>query len=211
MGIRRARQKSPKSMPPDLPPKKRTVRKHVRRLALKPGQPGPRSKLTDDVQQKICNAVSGGQTFECAASLVGIDRHTLTDWRQRGEQDPDSRYGEFNRALEAALLASETMMVHKIVSDPDWKAVKWLLKNRFPDRYRERYELSGPAGNPIPVDMGAKFTVNVSCSDPAELARLTKEAYANVDGTPAPDEESPLINRAAAAKNGQPGSANRTL
>jgi hypothetical protein len=38
----------------------------------------------------------------------------LADWRARGQQDPASRFGEFNRALEAALLASETMMVHKI-------------------------------------------------------------------------------------------------
>jgi hypothetical protein len=150
-------------MPPDLPPKKKTVRRHVRRLALKPGQPSPRSKLTNDVQQKICNAVSSGQTFECAASLVHVDRHTLNDWRQRGQQEPDSRYGEFNRALESALLASETMMVHKILSDPDWKAAKWILKNRFPDRYRERYELSGPAGAPIPLEHSGAFTVEIIC------------------------------------------------
>ena len=98
-------------MPPDLPPKRKTVRRHVRRLALKPGQPSPRSKLTDEVQQKICNAVSSGQTFECAASLVGIDRHTLNDWRARGQQQPGSRYAEFNQALEQALLASEMAQV----------------------------------------------------------------------------------------------------
>jgi hypothetical protein len=146
-------------------PKRKTVRRHVRKLALKPGQPSARSKLTDEVQEKICNAVSAGQTFECAASLVHIDRATLADWRMRGQQEPDSRYGEFNRALEAALLASEAMLVHAIISNDDWKAKKWILKNRFPDRYKERVisELSGPGGTPIPMDMGTRFTVNVNC------------------------------------------------
>src|ERR1700730_40778 len=171
-------------MPANPSPNKRTVRKHVRRLALRPGQPDAKSKLDDDVQHKICNAVSSGQTFECAASLVHIDRTTLNDWRARGQQDPGSRYGEFNRALEAALLASETMLVHKILSDPDWKAAKWILKNRFPDRYRERYELSGPAGAPIPVEHSGGFTLNVTCKaieeeeiidevDPAERPEKT--------------------------------------
>jgi hypothetical protein len=144
--------------------------------------------LTDDVQEKICNAVSAGQTFECAASLVHIDRATLNDWRQRGQQDPNSRYGEFNRALEQALLASETMMVHKILSDPDWKAAKWILKNRFPDRYRERYELSGPAGGAIPLDhTGAKFELTVVCPPPPP------------DAIPHP------AKAAATERNGHPG------
>ena len=144
-------------------PKRKSVRKHVRKLALKPGQPSARSKLTYETQEKICGAVRGGQTFECAASLAHIDRTTLNDWRQRGQQDPLSRYGEFNRALEAALLASETMMVHKILSDPDWKAAKWILKNRFPDRYRERYELSGPEGKAISIDSTAHYSVEIIC------------------------------------------------
>jgi len=52
--------------------------------------------------------------------------------------------------------------------------VKWIFKNRFPDRYKERVvsELSGPGGAPIPIDSTAKFTVNVTCKaeeeDPEE-------------------------------------------
>src|SRR5258708_7488819 len=126
-------------------PKRKTVRRHVRKLALKPGQPSARSKLTYEVQEKICGAVRAGQTFECAASLAHIDRTTLNDWRQRGQQQPGSRYAEFNQALEAALLAGEAMLVHAIVTDEDWRAKRWILKNRFPDRYRDltRAELSG--------------------------------------------------------------------
>lgn len=162
---------------------------------MKPGQPSARSKLTYDVQEKICNAVRGGQTFECAASLVHIDRATLNDWRQRGQQEPDSRYGEFNRALEEALLASETMMVHRILSSDDWKACKWILKNRFPDRYRERYELSGPAGAPIPLEhTGGKFSVEIICPPPpADAIPKPKPEPADAAAT--------YNNRAAAGSN----------
>src|SRR5258708_37244537 len=97
-------------------PKRKTVRRHVRKLALKPGQPSARSKLTYEVQEKICGAVRAGQTFESAPSLAHIDRTTFNDWRQRGQQEPASRYGEFNPPLGTALLADEAMPVHAIVS-----------------------------------------------------------------------------------------------
>src|SRR6266550_555532 len=145
--------------PKERTPKKRPARRHVRKLALKPGQPSAKSKLTYEVQEKIINAIRGGQTFDCAAALAHIDRTTLNDWRQRGQQELGSRYAEFNQAMEWALLESEAMMVHAIVTDPDWKAKKWILKNRFPDRYKERVisEISGPGGSPVPLDLGARF------------------------------------------------------
>ena len=92
-------------------PKKKTVRRHVRKLVLKPGQPSAKSKLSYEIQEKIIQAIRGSQTFECAAALAGIDRTTLNDWRYRGQQEPDSRYASFNKALEQALLESEAALV----------------------------------------------------------------------------------------------------
>jgi hypothetical protein len=158
---------------------------------LKPGQPSAKSKLTYEAQEKIIGAVRGGQTLECAAALAHIDRSTLNDWRYRGQQEAaGSRYAEFNQAMEWALLESEAMLVHAIVTDSDWKAKKWILKNRFPDRYRDltRAELAGLDGKAIPVDMGARFTVVVNCP----------ECEAAVS-----DAENPYKMRAAAESNGQ--------
>ena len=69
------------------------------------------------------------------------------------------------RALEAALLEGEAMLVHAIVTDSDWKAKKWILKNRFPDRYKERVisEISGPDQGPISIDAGVKYSVEIIC------------------------------------------------
>lgn len=132
---------------------------------MKPGQPSAKSKLSYETQEKIIQAIRGSQTFECAAALAGIDRTTLNDWRYRGQQEPGSRYASFNKALEQALLESEAALVKAIVTDPDWKAKKWILKNRFPDRYKERVisELSGPGGAPIPIDSTAHYSVEIIC------------------------------------------------
>ena len=82
-------------------------------------------------------------------------------------------------------LASETMMVHKILSDPDWKATRWILKNRFPDRYRDltRAELSGADGGPIPLEHSGGFVVNVSCK------ALEEEELIDGGGDPAGNEK----------------------
>jgi len=67
--------------------------------------------------------------------------------------------------VEKAMLESEAMLVRAIVTDSDWKAKKWILKNRFPDRYKERVigELSGPGGAPIPIDSTAHYSVEIIC------------------------------------------------
>ena len=170
---------------------------------MKPGQPSARSKLTYETQEKICQAIRGGQTLECAAALAHIDRSTLNDWRYRGQQEPGSRYAEFNQAMEQALLESEAMLVHAIVTDSDWKAKKWILKNRFPDRYRERYELSGPEGKAVPVDVGARFTVIVNCPQDEEALEKLMPVVDGTTGLPIPDSENPYRTRVAVGENGQ--------
>jgi len=54
--------------------------------------------------------------------------------------------------MEQALLESEAMLVHAIVTDQTGKQ-KVDSENRFSDRYKERVisEISGQAGSPIPL------------------------------------------------------------
>jgi transposase-like protein len=83
--VRKSAKRSPKS-----PPKKR----NRRRLDLKPGQPEAKSKLTYDLQQRICNVVAAGQSRERAASLNGINRSTIRNWLLKAQEDPKSRYAD---------------------------------------------------------------------------------------------------------------------
>jgi hypothetical protein len=147
---------------PKSPPKKR------RGLKLKPGQPSARSKLSDEIQQQICNVVSSGQSLETAAMMCRINRTTIRNWRLRGQEDPKGRYGQFMEAIDHANEVAIGMMVNKLLTHPDPKWTWKILKNKRPEEFNERLhirsEVSGvDGGAPIPVDMGARFTVNVNC------------------------------------------------
>jgi hypothetical protein len=103
-------------------------------------------------------------------------------------------------------LADETaiaMMVNRLLKDPDSKWTWKILKNKRPEEFNERLhmrsEVSGPSGSPIPVDMGARFTVNVNCSQTEEEKLMP--IVDGETGEPIPDGENPYGARAS--KNGQ--------
>jgi len=178
-------------------------KRKVARLKLRPGQPDAKSKLDDEIEQKICNLVAAGQSRETAAMMCGIQRETIRQWRIKGQEDPDSRYGQFLRAIDLADETAIAMMVNRLLKDPDSKWTWKILKNKRPEEFNERLhmrsEVSGPSGSPIPVDMGARFTVNVNCSQTEEEKLMP--IVDGETGEPILDGENPYGARAS--KNGQ--------
>src|ERR1700730_5087891 len=146
-------------------PAKPAPKRKVARLKLRPGQPDAKSKLDDERLQKICNMIAGGHGYETAAEVNGIDRDTIRIWRIKGQEDPTGPYGRAYTEIEKALHMRKVLLVDKLLKDDDWKAHWKLLKNYYPDEFNERIHLKaehcGPNGNPIPVDLGANFTVEI--------------------------------------------------
>jgi hypothetical protein len=62
------------------------------------------------VRAKICESILEGLTLADAAALAGVSRQTVNEWRRRGEEEPDSLYGEFSEAFELAKLQSKKGM-----------------------------------------------------------------------------------------------------
>jgi hypothetical protein len=154
-------------MGPTIPtPKreKRPWRKH-RKAALAPGQPNAHSKLTDALQSELCGLIMNKATLEDAADYLGVNRTTIWEWRDRGRAQPETRYGAFERAVTKALAAAKVHLIHDIANHQSVRGKMFLLCNRYPTEYRMHIstEVSGPSGSPIPMDMGARFTVNVNC------------------------------------------------
>jgi transposase len=56
------------------------------------------------VRAKICESILEGLTLADAATLAGVSRQTVNEWRRRGEEKPKSLYGEFSEAFELAKL-----------------------------------------------------------------------------------------------------------
>ena len=97
-------------------------------------------------------------------------------------------------AIDHANEVAIGMMVNKLLTHPDPKWTWKILKNKRPEEFNERLhirsEVSGvDGGAPIPVDMGARFTVNVNCP-PSPDER--EEEIVHETGEPILDGENPL-------------------
>lgn len=71
--------------------------------------PASGTKLEEDpsLVTKIANVLRIGAHVEIAAIINGINYNTLRSWVVRGKENPDTIFGEFNRAVEIAFGQAE--------------------------------------------------------------------------------------------------------
>jgi len=159
------------------------------KLLLRPGQPHIGSKLDYDLEKRICECIAQGLTIIDSCGLCDIDAATLYRWKERGESEPESRYGEFQRACEKAELECKKVWIAKVAASDDWRAHAFLLKAKYPKEYTEhvRQELSGPDGLPIAVNNQNPFQVIV------ELGGDPNPTFTVVDHRTEPHQESATL------------------
>lgn len=101
------------------------------------------TKLTPELQEKICQAIRAGNYIETAAAYAGVNKSTLYDWLKRGGRAKSGKYKEFSNAVEKALAEAEVRDVFIIgkAAEENWQAAAWRLERKFPDRWgrRERW------------------------------------------------------------------------
>ena len=100
--------------------------------------------LTDQVREELEETLAAGTPVRIAAARMGISKSTLHSWIQRGLIDrrprlrlvedelPDEEddLAEEDARIEAALVGA----VMKAARE-DWRAARWLLRNRWPGRW----------------------------------------------------------------------------
>lgn len=112
---------------------------------------GRPTKLTPEVQQRVVDAIRGGNYREVAARWAGIGERTLQAWMVG--RKPHHR--EFQRAVleaeQAAEIRAVALLMQAAASDPDH--AKWWLERKFPSRWgrRERIEHAGVNGMPLRI------------------------------------------------------------
>jgi len=156
-------------------PKAKTLaqrRAKLRGRSLPNGRASYTSKLDDEIEKRICGIIASGPVrHEDACSMCGISRQTFYNWRALGAAEPNSRYGKFLEEVSKAETIGRMRCEKKLIEDPDWKAIKFLMANRWPDLYREsfalRQEISGPGGAPVPVSI-TPFVVEIKCDESLE-------------------------------------------
>lgn len=146
-----------------------------------PRNGGRKTKLTPEMQTRICDALRAGNFRDTAAITSGICEKTLYTWINKGEESPNSIYGKFLQELKVAEQEAEARALAQIqkaangfevkkkkiteyangdmqiteekTMEFDWKAAAWYLQRTKGMRYREiqSHEHSGPDGGAIKI------------------------------------------------------------
>lgn len=109
---------------------------------------GRKSKLTPELQERICNYIENGYTIEQACALSGIGESTYYDWKKRGKKSKRGKFSDFLEAVKKAEKIAESkylaIITKAAVGDPlkgvkgDWKAAAWYLERRNPKQFARR-------------------------------------------------------------------------
>ncbi len=79
---------------------------------------------------RICGWVSKGAPETIACDAVGIARSTMSEWKRKGEQDPDSDYGRFRQALMRARGERDASLCERLLNSQDDRTIRWYLECR---------------------------------------------------------------------------------
>ncbi len=109
-----------------------------------------RSKLTPDVQQRICDAIGIGATYEHAAAYGGVAYQTFVRWR-----DSNSAFCEALKAAEARAVVGWLAKIEKAASDGTWQAAAWKLERRYPHDYGRTIQEQQHSGTVVQEHTGA--------------------------------------------------------
>jgi len=152
-----------------------------------------RTKLTKELLNSLVSYIKAGSYITHAAELCEVDTQTLYKWMKRGEEEPDSIYGVFNREITkadgAAKLRNELIIQQH--AQNDWKASAWWLERRAGDVYGKKdkvqMEVTGPGG--LPLKTAEKEDVLVISSEELKKMLSYQEVVENINALPEPEED----------------------
>lgn len=144
----------------------------------KKSSPGRPTKLTKELQDKICLYLKYGNYVETAAAACGVSKVILYAWLKRGtEHKAPGIYKDFLNAIEKAQAEAETRDLVNIENSAsgsaavfdsngnqiraerksNWTASAWRLERRHPTKWGhlQKLELTGKNGGPIQIDEAA--------------------------------------------------------
>jgi transposase len=111
---------------------------------------GRPSKLTNDTQTRIVQAIQLGATYEMAAQYGGIAYNTFNEWIKKGEAQRAGVYREFYEAIKEAegkAVVGWLAKIEKAANDGNWQAAAWKLERRYPQDYGRQVQDIKHSGN----------------------------------------------------------------
>ena len=163
---------------------------------------GRPTKLTPELQEKICNFLRGGAYLETAVKASGITKQTLYEWMARANEvravGHSDAYTQFADSVQEAMAQGEMRDLAVIdkaaVGDPkekiapDWRAAAFRLERKYPKRWGRKQAVlvtPGPAGGKEHEDAD-----NLHAGVLGLIEGIRTKRYANGKDITGSDEES---------------------
>jgi hypothetical protein len=171
------------------------------RAAKQPRKPGRPTKLTPELQRRLCALLRLGVPAERAARLVGIGERTFHTWMADGERQEDGPFQQFRQAVQGAqdslvkraLSTVTDLMGPKNEPSTRFKAASFILTHCFAAEFSPRREVTGAKGGPVQLEAKVEATVQpvLSGEQLQGLSPETRQAVVRelMAQTPAPSSE----------------------
>lgn len=143
---------------------------------MKMGRP---SKLTPEVQERICSAIRAGNYYEAACAYAGIHYSTFRKWMQKGETAKSGKFREFFEAVTRAEYEAEVRMVAQWQKHmpEDYRAIRDFLERRYPERWGRRLDLRQDIKQEVQGQVTQRYEYDITqriISDP-EAVQLAEQ------------------------------------
>lgn len=95
------------------------------------------TKLNPTTQERICQAIRVGATYQLAAQYGGVTYKTFNEWMKAGEDAQKGIYREFCEAVKKAEADAAMRWLALIdqAATMQWQAAAWKLERRYPEDY----------------------------------------------------------------------------
>lgn len=104
---------------------------------------GRKTKLEDDIQQRLILAIERGLSIEDACEYAGITKKTYYNWLNKDitqikDDEERKKFLHFLHNIKKAQSECQMYCLDFIMKDKSWQSKAWLLERRFPDRWAKK-------------------------------------------------------------------------
>lgn len=101
---------------------------------------GRPTKLTPEIQERICAAIQQGNYAFVAARCAGISESTFYSWLDRGAREKRGAFAEFLESIKKAESIAEAGAIEVVrnASQQSWQAAAWWLERKYPERWARK-------------------------------------------------------------------------
>lgn len=94
-------------------------------------------KLTNEVQERICQALAAGNYRTVAAQWAGVSQRVMREWMAKGKSEKSGPYKDFRRRVLEAEKSAEIRAVGLVMkaAQEDAKHAQWWLERKFNARW----------------------------------------------------------------------------